>query len=258
MTTQLPERQIAKEEVQSQLSSFGARLKELRLRRGWTLQELAARSGLSRAFLSRLESGNRQASIAAVLTLSRIFAVSMASLFESPADETPCVIVRAADASEKAVNGLKYTALSYAGKSFNLQPLRVKVSPLRRGNEHYHHDGEEWVYVLSGKLTLSLAGRTYDLEPGDAAHFDSRMSHRLIARGGCECEVLVVAAPVWTPPVNPYRTQHRAVPTVGLLPLQKDMTVPAQFGRDGARGVARAAVTGSRAARSNRRRDFPP
>ena len=233
------------EEIQSQLSSFGARLKELRLRRGWTLQELAARSGLSRAFLSRLESGNRQASIAAALTLSRIFDVSMASLFESPPDETPCVIVRAADAHEKAINGLKYTALSYAGKSFNLQPLRVKVSPLRRGNEHYHHDGEEWVYVLSGKLTLSLAGKTYDLEPGDAAHFDSRLPHRLIARGGRDAEVLVVAAPVWTPPANPYRSQHRAIPAVGLLPLPKEKSIPTVFGRGGERGVARAAVTGS-------------
>lgn len=231
MTTQLPQRQIAIEEIQSQLSSFGARLKELRLRRGWTLQELAARSGLSRAFLSRLESGNRQASIAAALTLSRIFDVSMASLFDSPVDETPCIIVRAADAPERAANGLKYTALSCAGKSFNLQPLRVKVSPLRRGNEHYHHDGEEWVYVLSGKLTLSLAGKTYDLEPGDTAHFDSRLPHRLIARGGCECEVLVVAVPVWTPPVNPYRTQHRAIPAVGLLPLPKEKTIPAVLER---------------------------
>lgn len=248
------------EEIQSQLSSFGARLKELRLRRGWTLQELAARSGLSRAFLSRLESGNRQASIAAALTLSRIFDVSMASLFDSPVDETPCVIVRAADAQEKTINGLKYTPLSYAGKSFNLQPLRVKVSPSRRGNEHYHHDGEEWVYVLSGKLTLSLAGRTYDLEPGDAAHFDSRMAHRLIARGGRECEVLVVAAPIWSPPVNPYRTQHRAIPTVGLLPLPKDKSMPEVFGRGGERGVGRAAVTESQdkpANPSTRRRNLP-
>src|SRR5215472_21890 len=126
MTTKLPARQSAIEEIQSQLSSFGARLKELRLRRGWTLQELAARSGLSRAFLSRLESGNRQASIAAALTLSRIFDVSLASLFESPANETRCVIVRGGDGPERSVHGLKYFPLSQAGPSFNLQPLRVR------------------------------------------------------------------------------------------------------------------------------------
>jgi len=226
--------------VERQLSSFGARLRELRLRRGWTLQELAARSSLSKAFLSRLESGGRQASIAAALTLSRVFDVSLASLFESPPEETPCVIVRNADAAEKSANGLKYLPLSHAGRFFNLQPLRVKVSARRHGHEHYHHDGEEWVYVLSGRLTLSLAGKTYDLEPGDAAHFESRLPHRLIARGNRDAEVLVVAAPIWSPPANPAFSQHRAIPAIGLLPLPERRTLASMQRRP--RRVGRAAV----------------
>jgi transcriptional regulator with XRE-family HTH domain len=219
MTTGLPIRQQEVEEIQKQLSSFGARLRELRGRRGWSLQELAARSGLSKPFLSRLESGDRQASIAAALTLSRIFDVSLASLFESLPTSPPCVIVRARDAVEKTINGLKYAPLSNAERFFNVQPLRVKISPLRRGKEHYHHEGEEWIYVLSGRLTLSLAGSMYDLEPGDAAHFDSRLAHRLIARGNCDAEVLVVAAPVWSPPMNPNFHEQRAIPGIRLLPL---------------------------------------
>ena len=220
MTTRLPERHQAEENIQSQLNSFGSRLRELRLRRGWTLQELAARSGLSKAFLSRLESGGRQASIAAVLTISRIFDVSLASLFEPAPATEPCVIVRKSESSEKSINGLKYAPLSNAGRFFNLQPLRIRVSPARRGNEHYHHEGEEWIYVLSGNLTLSLAGKFYELEPGDAAHFESRQPHRLIAPGPQDAEVLVVASPVSSPPVNPFRPGgHRAVPGIRLLPL---------------------------------------
>ena len=225
MTTQLTQGGGVelRDEIQSQLCSFGARLRELRLQRGWTLQELACRSALSKAFLSRLESGGRQASIAAALTLSRIFDVSLASLFESPLAVEPCVVIRAADAVEKSTNGLKYVPLSNAGRFFNLQPLRIKVSPSRRGNEHYHHSGEEWIYVLSGKLTLSLAGKTHDLEPGDAAHFESRLPHRLIARGERDAEVLVVASPVSSPPINPNLfSQHRAIPAIGLLPLPKE------------------------------------
>jgi transcriptional regulator with XRE-family HTH domain len=214
----------------------------LRVRRGWTLQELAARSSLSKAFLSRLESGNRQASIAAALTLSRIFDVSLASLFESPPAETPCVIVRGAGAVEKTANGLKYAPLSCAGRLFNLQPLRVKISPARRGKEHYHHDGEEWVYVLSGQLTLSLADKTYDLEPGDAAHFESRLPHRLIARGNRDVEVLLVAAPTWSPPANPHFTQHRAIPAIGLLPLPEGRASSAASIQRRWRRVGRAAV----------------
>jgi len=221
MTTELPKGQQTELEgqIQSQLCSFGARLRELRLKRGWTLEELACRSSLSKAFLSRLESGDRQASVAAVLTLSRIFDVSLASLFESELATEPCVIVRKGDAVEKSINGLKYAPLSNAGRFFNLQPIKVTVPVSRRGDEHYRHDGEEWIYVLSGALSLSLAGNTHDLAPGDAAHFDSRLPHRLIARGNRDAEVLLVASPVAGPgQVSlPQVSQHRAIPMLNFL-----------------------------------------
>lgn len=221
MTTKLPKRQLAElnDPIQSQLSSFGARLRELRLKRGWTLEELATRSSLSKAFLSRLEFGSRQPSIAAALTLSRIFNVSLASLFEPQLATEPCVIVRSTGADKKSINGLKYVSLSNAGRFFNLQPIKVTVPVSRRGNEHYHHDGEEWIYVLSGALTLALAGKTYDLKPGDAAHFDSRLPHRLIAKGKKDAEVLLVASPVTSSSqmMLPQVSQHRAIPMLNLL-----------------------------------------
>jgi transcriptional regulator with XRE-family HTH domain len=221
--------------IQSQLASFGARLRELRLQRGWTLEDLAGQSGLSKTFLSRLESGDRQASIAAVLTLSRIFEVSLASLFESPLATEPCIIVRGGDAVELTANGLAYVPLSNSARFSNLQPMRVRVSPHRRGSQHYHHDGEEWIYVLSGALTLSLAGRTYELARGDAAHFDSRLPHRLKARGAHEAEVLVVASPLTgTVPILPSGgRQHRAIPPLNLLPFDHRRSLPSVPGRTG-------------------------
>jgi transcriptional regulator with XRE-family HTH domain len=219
MTRDLPLPQGELQDIQRQLSSFGARLRQLRLQRGLTLKELAAQSGLSRAFLSRLESGDRQASISAVLTLSKIFNVSLTSLFEPPVAEPHCTIIRSSDAVEKTVNGLKYSPLSDASRMFNVQPIRVKISPARPGNEHYHHDGEEWIYVLHGKLTLSLVGKTYDLDEGDAAHFESHVPHRLIARGGREAEVLVVAAPNWNTRSKPGLNERRSIPVGELFSL---------------------------------------
>jgi transcriptional regulator with XRE-family HTH domain len=186
---------IVRDPIQTQLDSFGARLRELRLQRSWTLQELAGRSGLSKTFISRLESGSRQASIAAVLMLARIFGVSLASMFETELATEPCLIVRRAEQVARSVPGLTYTPLSNGERFFNLQPIRLTVCPRRKGNEHFQHEGEEWIYLLSGRLTLSLGGKTYELEPGDAAHFDSRVPHRLIAKGPQPAEVLLVASP---------------------------------------------------------------
>jgi transcriptional regulator with XRE-family HTH domain len=221
MTTLLPERQSSEmeDQIQAQLCSFGARLRELRSKRGWTLQELACRSRLSKAFLSRLESGGRQASIAAALTLSRIFNVSLADLFEPQPVKESCVIVRGANAVKKSINGLEYAPLSHAEHFCNLQPIKVTVPVTRRGNKHYQHDGEEWLYLLSGELTLSLAGKTYDLVPGDAAHFDSRLPHRLIAKGGKDADVLLVASPVVSSGQIMFPTfqEHRAISPMRLL-----------------------------------------
>jgi len=209
---------LIRDTIELQLASFGSALRELRQNRGWSLQELASRSGLSKTFLSRLETGDRQASIAAALTLARIFDVSLASMFETQVASEPCLVVRAAEATPLTVNGLTYTTLSNAERFFNLQPIRLTVSRKRKGNDHYHHEGEEWIYLLSGQLTLSLAGKTYDLEPGDAAHFDSRQPHRLIARGTQDAEVLLVASPFSDserrrPNLS---EQKRAIPAMGF------------------------------------------
>jgi transcriptional regulator with XRE-family HTH domain len=185
--------------VKEQLAAFGSNLRQLRLQKQWSLSELASRSGLSAAFLSRLESGGRQASISAVLTLSQVFGMSLAEMFEPQVALEPCLIVRKAETVSREAYGLSYVPLSQAGHYFNLKPIRVTVALNRKGNEHFQHEGEEWIYVLSGQLTLSLAGQCYDLSAGDAIHFDSRLPHRVIARGNKAPEILLVASPLGMP-----------------------------------------------------------
>jgi transcriptional regulator with XRE-family HTH domain len=214
---------IIRDPIEVQLDSFGRRLRELRQGRAWSLQELAEKSGLSKTFLSRLETGDRQASIAAVLSLARIFGVSLASMFEEDLAVEPCLIVRGAEAVSKSTNGLSYTPLSNAERFFNLQPMRLVVSSSRRGSAHFQHEGEEWIYLLAGRLTLSLAGKTYDLEPGDAAHFDSRLPHRLIPRGSHDAEVILVAMPFSAPgrAATLMLPSRRAIPTPIALPARR-------------------------------------
>jgi transcriptional regulator with XRE-family HTH domain len=217
--------------VKEQLAAFGANLKQRRLRNEWTLDELAQRSGLSKTFLSRLESGDRQASIAAVLTLSQVFGVSIAIMFETQVALEPCLIVRKSEMVPRGAYGLTYVPLSQAGHLFNLRPIRVTVSLERTGNEHYRHEGEEWIYVLSGKLTLSLAGEKYDLDEGDAVHFDSRLPHRVIARGKTAPEILLVAAPLSlernaAAPTFSSGNTRRAIPRLDALDYTLELSPP--------------------------------
>jgi transcriptional regulator with XRE-family HTH domain len=196
-----------------ELIGLGERLRSLRAAKGWTFDELAERSGLSKPFLSRLESGNRQPSIAAVLTLARVFGVPMGSLFESHQEEENCIVVRAGESTTRRGNGIEYIPLSGASR-FNLQPMRAVISPLRPGAERYQHEGEEWLCVLSGRLKLQVGEREYELETGDAAHFDSRLPHRLDSLDGRPAEVLLVACPI---PTTLHIRRESAELTAGLV-----------------------------------------
>ena len=100
-------------------------------RRGWTLDELAERTGLSKAYLSRLEAGDRQPSIARLLTLAKAYNVSIASLFELPEAQEPCVIV-SRNSHVPLRNGLKYIPLTTGNTPFNLQPIAVTVEAIVR------------------------------------------------------------------------------------------------------------------------------
>ena len=183
----------SEEVTSSELTSLGARLRSLRTARGWTLDELARRTDLSKSYLSRLEDGDRQPSIAALLSLAQAHGLPLASLFGPPQAKAGCAVVRAGAAPVQQGNGLRYVPLSQPGRAAGMQPIRVTVPAGREGDETYQHDGEEWLYVLSGVLRLTLAGETLLLHPGDAAHFDARAPHRLAADGECDAEIILVA-----------------------------------------------------------------
>lgn len=176
-----------------EIADLGEKLRELRARSGWTLDELARLTSLSKSYLSRLEDGDRQPSLAALLSISRAFGVSLAALFEGEKASRAEVVTRADQTRPQPGNGLIYRALSSGARPVSMQPVRVTVPAARTGTERYQHDGEEWLYVLSGTLQLTLTNDTFTLSPGDAAHFDAREPHRLTAMGGEDVELILVA-----------------------------------------------------------------
>jgi transcriptional regulator with XRE-family HTH domain len=176
--------------------SLGSRIHAMRESRDWTLEMLADRCGLSRAYLSRLEAGSREPSMPALRAIAQAFDVSIAALFEQPDESAASVIIRGGSTTTKTVNGLTYLPLSSSTKPFNLHPIMVIVPANRPGEETYRHVGEEWLYVIAGRLQLSIDGEQFVLEVGDSAHFDSRQPHRLDAIDGKDAQVMLVACPI--------------------------------------------------------------
>ena len=168
-----------------EVKQVGARLRVLRNSHGWTLDDLAGRTGMSPSTLSRLESGKRQPSLELLVPLTRQLGISLDELV-SPAVSDPRV-------RRGAIHrpGMVIVPLVPEGS-----PMKTyKITYLPTGGvppEPRVHDGSDWVYVLSGKLRLILGDQDLVLTHGEAAEFDTRIPHAMCAAGTRQAEVLSI------------------------------------------------------------------
>jgi quercetin dioxygenase-like cupin family protein len=105
-------------------------------------------------------------------------------------------VVRGSEAPFYEGPGMRFQLLVPEAGPAGLAAVKV-VFPADRAEPEYHrHEGEEWLYVLSGRLRLTLGGESTVLGPGDAAFFDGMLSHSFDVLGGEDVEMLVVAGAV--------------------------------------------------------------
>jgi transcriptional regulator with XRE-family HTH domain len=180
--------------------SIGEYLKAAREEQGLTLEQASELSGISKSHLSRLESSERQPSVAVLLALSAALGVSVGTLFGESEVSGP-VAISSPDEPRRESNGLYIAPCSGYSGSNVIDALRITVDPDRPAPAPTRHPGEEWLYVLTGRLRLEFDGLAYFLETGAAAHFNAEVPHRLGAEGA-SAEVLLVAA-------KPHRNLHQ-------------------------------------------------
>ncbi|WP_372343966.1 helix-turn-helix domain-containing protein [Streptomyces sp. KL116D] len=172
-----------------ELPAVAPQLRALRRRASLTLEVAARSAGLSPAHLSRLETGQRQPSLPMLLALARIYGTTVSELLgETPADRESVVRARTMEATE--AGGWTYFQAGAPGRG--MQALRVHVPYGSQGDIVRVHPGEEWLYVLEGRLRLRLGDTSYRLDPGDSAHFDSLTPHRIAAADESGAELLFV------------------------------------------------------------------
>jgi transcriptional regulator with XRE-family HTH domain len=120
------------------LVSLGAQLKTLRTERGWTLERLAKVSKLSEPYLSRLESGYRQPSLAALITLSQVYNIPLRTLLEGDGQAMrSCKIIRSRSTTSGNAKGMTYRPVSGGGAMTALQAIQMTVSANRADGEFY-------------------------------------------------------------------------------------------------------------------------
>ena len=168
------------------------RLRGLRLARGWSLDDLAARCFLSPSTLSRIETGHRRIGLDQLSALARTLSTSIDQLVEPEDDQD--VVIRP---QQDEARGMTTWLLSRDQGPHGLRVAKIRLTrpPARPTDGDLPvHPGRDWFTVLSGTALVVLGERTIRVEAGQAAEFSTMVPHAFGCDGG-PAEIIAILDP---------------------------------------------------------------
>jgi DNA-binding transcriptional MerR regulator/mannose-6-phosphate isomerase-like protein (cupin superfamily) len=172
--------------------TIGARLRQLRTRRGRSLAEVASAAGISIGFLSALERSQMSASVGTMRRLARYYRTNILDFFDAT-DSNPRLVRPDKRKVLEAGSGVRMELLAWGNKV--LEPHLFRIAPQAGSGESYAHEGEEFLFVLRGELKIALASDEYHLKRGYSFCFESTTPHHWENPGRSETWLLWVNTP---------------------------------------------------------------
>lgn len=183
--------------------NLGGKIRELRQRKRYTLQDVAARTGLSKPFLSQIENNRVIPPVATLLRLATALEVGMAYFFQEETGEDKVAVTRRHERMRvqrpqhrKGEAYYVYEALDTKKINKHMEPFLVQF-PVQETAEvlFVSHEGEEFLHLLEGRLEFRTVDRVEVLEAGDSIYFESDLSHSFRCLGDKPAKAVVV---VWS------------------------------------------------------------
>lgn len=183
---------------------LGARLQRVRSERGITLETLAERTGFSKGYLSRIETGKKTPPLGTLARVADALETRLNALLDGTRVRQAGVepyfgIVRASERPRAlrgaSAFGYDYVSLADTQKARHMQPYLFTFPNKIDKYVFFEHEGEEFLFVLSGRVEWQIAHEKHVLKTGDSLYFDARLPHRGRALGGKATAIVVVYSP---------------------------------------------------------------
>ena len=186
---------------------IGAKIKNIRESKQLSIEEVAERSGLGIEQIERIEGNLDFPSLAPLIKIARVLGVRLGTFLDDQAELGP-VVCRKKDSeadgigfTNNATQGHKhmdYHSLSQDKSGRHMEPFLIEIAPSEEGEDFIlsTHEGEEFIYVLSGVVEINYGKNTYILEEGDSIYYDSIVAHHVHATADNRARILEV---VYTP-----------------------------------------------------------
>ena len=172
---------------------LGTKIKRLRLQKNLTQEELADRCELTKGYISQLENELTSPSITTLEDILNALGTTFADFFKDEKEEK--VVFTEAEFIEKVADTHKIEWLVPNAQKNEMEPIRVTVEPHTTLEEDVPHEGEEFGYVISGRVWLHIGQAAYCVKKGEVFYFTSDKPHRLENRTNEKAVVLWVASP---------------------------------------------------------------
>jgi transcriptional regulator with XRE-family HTH domain len=166
--------------VEQAVSELGGKVANARAERGWSLQQLADRSGLSPAAIHKIEKSGMTPTIASLMKVAAALGKSVSYFIDESEQLRPVTLVRAGERQQLYTSKQGLTLENISGRygPFFVAGAEARVEPWAdSGPEPMVHPGEELVVILEGSMHFEVGGEPYDLAAGDSLHFRTTLRH---------------------------------------------------------------------------------
>ncbi len=179
---------------------LGARVRVLRKDRDWTLEQAAQKAGLARSTLSKIENGQMSPTYDALKKLAVGLGISIPQLFTPPSKgqvNGRMAVTRRDDPVHHVTTTYEHDLLAEGLTQKKMLPYRARIRA--RKMEDFdgwvRHDGEEFLYVLTGAITLYTEFyEPVEMQRGDSAYYDASMGHNVISTSQDDATILWVTS----------------------------------------------------------------
>ncbi|KMY68075.1 hypothetical protein AAU61_09735 [Desulfocarbo indianensis] len=181
------------------MSTLGNKLKQFRLGKEMTLQQVAKAAGCTAAYVSQVENDKTSPSIASLKKIAAVLGVRIVDFFLEESSDDP-VVLKPEQWVRVSLPGWKADIKQMVRmvKHRQMQPFYTVIKPGGGSREHYDHQGEEFGLVLQGELTLTVGTETYTVKAGSSFYYSSTLPHAWTNESDQPCTVVwVVNPPSW-------------------------------------------------------------
>jgi len=177
-------------------NDVSVRLKAVRLMHGLSQRELAKRAGVTNGMISLIEQGRVSPSVASLKKVLDGIPMGLAEFFTMDPNAAPQVFYAARELVELGEGSVSLRLVAARRPARRMAILHEIYGPgADTGSEMLSHAGEEGGVVVSGRIEVTIGGRTQLLAPGDAFYFTSAVPHRFRNRGRERCEIISASSP---------------------------------------------------------------